>query len=350
MDRADWHIPDWLSGAEELSMEAEFAYFRLCLFIYQFDGLLKDDDQANARRCKMSTRAFRQVKAELLTACKIEVRDGYLWNARCEKVLAGVCSLSEAQSRRAQRRWEKVRENGGKSPEKAGVSAGKTEEKGAEIPEKDNEINGSAHAVAHAGQDATSESRKIDNPDGLSPPYTPQAENLFSILEEQAEPPAPAVDLDAMFEQWWELFPRYRRGSKGPARKKWLAIVRRKAATHDALLDGVRRYLAAGYGESHYACGAERWLNDERWTIESFPIPGDVESAAHQAHGDTHGTFRHDRSTRPASRNGFCAIVAERAGAGADRGPDHPGDGERGRGVPDQAGALDLDRSEWSHG
>ena len=95
--------------------------------------------------------------------------------------------------------------------------------------------------------------------------------------------PTPAANLDAMFEQWWEMFPRYRRGSKGPARKKWLAIVRRKAATPDALLDGMRRYLAAGYGDSHFACGAERWLNDERWTVQQFPPPGDIKDIAHRS-------------------------------------------------------------------
>lgn len=137
----------------------------------------------------------------------------------------------------------------------------------------------------------------------------------------RAAEPAPRADvtdqehLDALFDEWWAQYPRYRRGSKGPTRKKWLSVVRRKQATPSDLMAGLMRYNAAGYAVSQFACGAERWLNDERWTIESFPIPGDVESAAQQAHGDTHGAFRHDRSHRPVSRNGFCAIIAERAGA-----------------------------------
>lgn len=153
MDRAPLHIPDWLTGTEELSMDAEFVYFRLCLFIYQFDGLLKDDDRSNARRCKMSTRGYRQAKAELLAAAKIEIRDGYLWNRRCEKVLSDVCALSEAQSRRAQRRWEKAGRNGVKAAEKAS-------EKAAMDHEKPSEFNGDAYAKGYAGDHPISEARK----------------------------------------------------------------------------------------------------------------------------------------------------------------------------------------------
>jgi uncharacterized protein YdaU (DUF1376 family) len=159
MDRAPWHIPDWLAGTEELSKDAEFAYFRLCLFIYQFDGLLKDDDRANARRCKMSTRCFRQVKAELLTATKIEIRDGYVRNRRCERVLSDVCSLSEAQSRRAHKRWAKARESGLIPAEIQEFSADKQPENSRVNGGKPNEINGTTHTAGHAGNDAISEAR-----------------------------------------------------------------------------------------------------------------------------------------------------------------------------------------------
>lgn len=189
MDRASWHIPDWLAGAEELSAEAEYAYFRLCLFLYQFDGLLKDDDQANARRCKMSTRAFRQVKAALLAADKLEIRDGYLWNARCAKEIGSVCSMSQAQSIRAQKRWQKARESQEKRSKKATENRENRQEKGCGNHEKHNEINDYSHATAYAGHDAISESRKVDNPDGLSPPLSPHhAEELaFAAYNELAE-------------------------------------------------------------------------------------------------------------------------------------------------------------------
>jgi uncharacterized protein YdaU (DUF1376 family) len=195
MDRATWEIPDWLAGAEELTLEAEYAYFRLCLFFYQFDGLLKDDDQANARRCKMSTRAYRQAKAQLVTACKLEVRDGYLWNAKCQKVLESVCAHSESQSARARRRWDKARENAEKSPEKAGISGSKNDENGVEKSEKPNDINVAKSTGAEAGGDAISESRKDSIPDGIESPHTP---TLFGQPEPvPAGPSAERLAFDA---------------------------------------------------------------------------------------------------------------------------------------------------------
>lgn len=82
-------------------------------------------------------------------------------------------------------------------------------------------------------------------------------------------------DPEKIFEAWWQAYPRYRRGPKGPARKKWLGIVKRRKATPDQLQQGLDRYNAAGYADSEYAAGAERWLNAEYWTVEHFPPPGD---------------------------------------------------------------------------
>ena len=61
MDRAMWDIGDWVEGVENIEPETEYVYFRLVMFLYQMDGLLRDDDQANARRCRISTRAYPRI-------------------------------------------------------------------------------------------------------------------------------------------------------------------------------------------------------------------------------------------------------------------------------------------------
>lgn len=104
-----------------------------------------------------------------------------------------------------------------------------------------------------------------------------------SILEvagvaENFDPPDAAVT--AGFETWWEQFPRYRRGAKGPAQKIFVSLVRRRKATTADLIAGLGRYNDAGYSDSEYACGAETWLNKQRWTIERFAPPGDKHTPA----------------------------------------------------------------------
>lgn len=126
----------------------------------------------------------------------------------------------------------------------------------------------------------------------VAPPKKDGKPKEASLLDDLPDP------LEEKFEEWWALFPRFRRGSKGPAKKKWESIVRRRKATVEQLFAGLRRYLDAGYGPSKSACGAERWLNDERWTIEAFPPPVDAsEPTQGRARGmaapDSRDSFRH---------------------------------------------------------
>lgn len=92
----------------------------------------------------------------------------------------------------------------------------------------------------------------------------------------QLAEPAEPDPLDGAFAVWWSTYPRYRRGAKGPARKKWLSLVRRRKATPEQLQQGLDRYNAAGYATSRFAQGAEAWLNGEQWTVERFPPPSDA--------------------------------------------------------------------------
>ena len=86
----------------------------------------------------------------------------------------------------------------------------------------------------------------------------------------------PKDELAHHFETWWQQFPRYRRGARGPTEKKYRSLCKRRKATSAELQGGLDRYLKAGYGSSRYAKGALAWLNGELWTVDEFPPAGDA--------------------------------------------------------------------------
>ena len=137
MDWAPYNLSDWASGTLELSFEEEAAYRKICDLIYLFDARLRDDDRANARRLKISLQKFRKLKSALLDQGKIEVREGYLRQERCEKDLKKIQERSEKAAKKARKRWE----NSGR---------------------KSNEINETGDAAAYAAAYANSLSRELE--------------------------------------------------------------------------------------------------------------------------------------------------------------------------------------------
>lgn len=66
------------------------------------------------------------------------------------------------------------------------------------------------------------------------------------------------------FAEFWEQYPRQRRGSKEKAEAAY-----RKAADRDSeenIIAGVLRYSASDEVARGFAKGAQAWLNDDRWT------------------------------------------------------------------------------------
>lgn len=167
MDFAMWHVGDWISGVEEIQPETEYVYFRLVMFIYQMDGTLKDNDQANARRCRVSTRAYRKHRTKLLDLGKIEIRNGLIWNSRCEREIDHVKKISTRAKTRSEKRWKAHRESklAEKLAENSLVLSGKTSRKLAsktsENPGKVNDSSKTVHASYHATQMQT---RELVNP------------------------------------------------------------------------------------------------------------------------------------------------------------------------------------------
>ena len=69
------------------------------------------------------------------------------------------------------------------------------------------------------------------------------------------------------FDEFWEQYPRQRRGSKQKAEAAYRSALKRGADEKD-ILSGLLRYACSDEVSRGYAKGAAAWLNDDRWTIE----------------------------------------------------------------------------------
>lgn len=70
----------------------------------------------------------------------------------------------------------------------------------------------------------------------------------------------------AEFEEFWNLYPRQRRGDKESANTAWAKAL--KKASDYEILTGLKSYAQSDEVKKGYAKGAAAWLNDSRWTHE----------------------------------------------------------------------------------
>lgn len=71
---------------------------------------------------------------------------------------------------------------------------------------------------------------------------------------------------DPVFDEFWEMFPRQRRGSKEKAHRAWLKALTRSSAGD--IMIGLRDYVASDEVRDGFSKGAAAWLNDDRWASD----------------------------------------------------------------------------------
>lgn len=76
---------------------------------------------------------------------------------------------------------------------------------------------------------------------------------------------------NVMFKEFWENYPRQRRGGK----EKALSAFKKACERDDVnnILQGLADYILSEEVESGYAKGAAAWLNDDRWRNDYFAKP-----------------------------------------------------------------------------
>lgn len=82
--------------------------------------------------------------------------------------------------------------------------------------------------------------------------------------EEKRREETEKIKAPSAFDEFWELFPRQRRGSKEKAYRAWGKAMGRSTAAE--VLAGLIRYARSTDVSSGYAKGADSWLNADGWT------------------------------------------------------------------------------------
>ena len=75
------------------------------------------------------------------------------------------------------------------------------------------------------------------------------------------------------FPEFWDLFPRQRRGNKDKAEAAYDRALKEKRAGEGEILYGVRCYAQSSEVAKGWAKGAAAWLNDDRWTVDYSTEP-----------------------------------------------------------------------------
>ena len=272
-DRASYHLPDWNAGTEELSFQEEAVYRKLCDYFTLTDGFLKDDDDLNSRRVKLSKRKYRGIKTALVSAGKIDIVDGWITNARAVKELAKIHKLSAAQREKAEKKARKTRE---KNAENAAFSERKTAEKTAGETAMSLKKQEQTSAVAGAAEGALSLTRSIRETHSSTPSTELFPETQSTVRTRSGSGKAINATADDWiqphFDRFWGEFVPHKRakGHKGDALKEFVKAVNARASP-TRIIDQAAAYSAYCAAVDQSSQDAHRWLRKKRWE-EDFPV------------------------------------------------------------------------------
>lgn len=204
---------DYSSKTMHLSMGQHGAFMMLLRWIYTTEKPIPNKQRYSIARA-MSEQECSDVDAVL---DEFFQREGDHWSSpRALEV------IEEAQNRHQRR-----------------VNAGK---KGGEAK--------SSNAKAIPEHSSTNHNHNhIDNSNELSPPLPPQEQRPI------------------LFAQFWDLYPRQRRGSKDKALASYKAAIKR-GNTEQHIIDGVKTYAASSDVTRGFAKGCAAWLNDDGFLNE----------------------------------------------------------------------------------
>ena len=77
------------------------------------------------------------------------------------------------------------------------------------------------------------------------------------------------INRTALFDEFWELYPRKRRGNKQKAKSAYEKALKEERATEEEILQGTKNYVDSNPGD--YAKGCQAWLNNDGWSHQYSP-------------------------------------------------------------------------------
>lgn len=94
---------------------------------------------------------------------------------------------------------------------------------------------------------------------------------IDSPIPDSPLPPKARETAPECFDQFWELYPRQRRGSKDKALLAYKAAMKR-GNTETTIIEGVKTYAASSDVAGGYAKGCAAWLNDDGFNNQYKPV------------------------------------------------------------------------------
>lgn len=227
----------WDEGTDELTLEQEAAYLRLCHQLYRRKAAIPSNPATLGRIWRCHPNKARKLLTDLVEAGKIQEIDGHLTNTRVTR------ELDDRETRRTQQ---------ADAGHKGGARSQDNRRKSLENNDRDKADAGSADKRNQAEKEREGEKRDQKETTSLPDP------------REGSDFPPRAFDL------WWERQPN--KVGKDAARTQFERIRKGKRATFAELMDGLLRYIANKPPHRDF-CHPTTWLNQGRWADEPAPSP-----------------------------------------------------------------------------
>lgn len=227
----------WDEGTDELTLEQEAAYLRLCHQLYRRKAAVPANPATLARIWRCHPNKARKLLADLVSCGKIAEREGHLTNTRVTRELDARETVRTQRADAGHTGGTRAQENRRKS-----------------LQNNDRE---EAFAQTSSKQKQAEREKEGEKEDQLGAPHLPDPRGAGDF-------PPRAFDL------WWERQPN--KVGKDAARAAFDRIRKGGRATFAELMDGLLRYVANKPPHRDF-CHPTTWLNQGRWADEPAPPP-----------------------------------------------------------------------------
>ena len=230
----------WDEGTDDLTLEQEAAYLRLCHQLYRRKAAIPNSPASLARIWRCHQNKARKLISDLVEAGKVTLVDGLLSNTRVRR------ELDERETRRRQQA-------------DAGHIGGARSQENRRKPMKTNDAD-AADAEAENKQNQAEKEREREEEKKEQTQASP-----VSVGQDESDGfPSNAFDL------FWTEYPA--KVGKDAARKSFANVRKSRRVTFGNLMTGLHSYIEFKPATRDF-CHPTTWLNQGRWADVHSPPP-----------------------------------------------------------------------------
>jgi hypothetical protein len=97
---------------------------------------------------------------------------------------------------------------------------------------------------------------------------SPNNTNIDNYRDNNIEKKEITKEKKDKFDEFWDLYPKQRAGSKAKAHASYMKVLKEKRATEEHLLAKVKEYAKSREVREGFAKGCAAWLNDDRFNSD----------------------------------------------------------------------------------